>query len=227
MRFLLRLQLLTDTVRYNLAPVDFRSRYGQLPPERLERRIGHRLIVFRYCRLVVVLALLDQSYDLLRRVGLVRDRHRLAAVLRRHELHVAVLVVVHLQLERTLQLGRAAPGRGERDRPHGAPPAVPEVFRLKLVVLDADVERDLPVHRSAEHRAGPVAVVVGGVCERLDVQHRAPLLGRVVAVVVLQIGRFLAQVVELEALLGARIEETATTCHRGKGRAGGRGGVGR
>lgn len=105
-------------------------------------------------------ALLDQSQDLLGSGGFVRDDHRFAELLRRHQLHVTVLVVVHLQLQHALELGRATTGRGEADGPHRTPPAVPEVFRLELVIFDADAQLDLSVVTAPVHRAGSVPVVV-------------------------------------------------------------------
>lgn len=209
---LLRFQFLTDTIRHYLTPVDFRPGHGELPPERLECRIGHRLVVLRYCRLVVVFALLDHPYDLLGSGGFIRDDHRFAELLRRHQLHVTILVVVHLQLQHALEFGRAGTGRREADVPHRAPPAVPEVLRLELVVLDAYAQRDVSVDGAPVHRAGSVAVVIRTVRQRFDVQHGAPRFRQVIALMVLQVQGLFAQVVEFEALFGARVKKSATSC---------------
>ena len=44
---LFRHKHLSDLVAYNLVPVNFRARHGQLSSEGLERRVRHRLVVLR------------------------------------------------------------------------------------------------------------------------------------------------------------------------------------
>lgn len=113
---LLRLQLLSDAVRDDFAPVDLGPRDWQLPAHCLKGRVRHRLIVLRNGQLVLILGLLDQTNHLLGHLLLVANHQALAALLRGHQLHVAVLVVVHLHLQHALQLGGAT-ARLEADVP--------------------------------------------------------------------------------------------------------------
>jgi len=55
---LLALQLLSDAVGNNLVPVDLGPGHGQLPSQRLERRVRHCLVVFGNGSLVTGLGLL-------------------------------------------------------------------------------------------------------------------------------------------------------------------------
>lgn len=94
---LLRLELFADRVRDNLAPVDFRSCYRQLTTKRFECGLWHGLVILTYCLLIVLLAVLDDLDQLFRCLSLIRHDHRLADLLRRDELDVAIFVVVHLK----------------------------------------------------------------------------------------------------------------------------------
>lgn len=150
--FLLRLQLFANTVRYDFAPIDLGSGDGQLTTHRLERGIRHGLIVLRYSQLILVLSLLDEAYHLLGQLLFIGHHQTLAAILRGHQLHVAILIVVHLHLQHTLQIRRAT-AHLEADMPLRAPSAVPVVLRLELVVLNANCQCHLVALRFAKHGA--------------------------------------------------------------------------
>lgn len=94
---LLGFELFGDGIRNDFAPIDFRARDRQLSSQSLEGCVRHRLVVLRYCRLVILLAVLHYLDDLLGCLHLVRDDDRLAALLRRHQLDISILIVVDLQ----------------------------------------------------------------------------------------------------------------------------------
>lgn len=147
---LLRLQFLANAVRDDFAPVDLGPGDGQLATHCLECRVRHRLIVLRNGQLVLILGVLDQTDHLLGHLLLVADHHAFAALLRGNQLDVAVLVVVHLHLEHTLQFGGSA-ARLEGHMPLGAPSAIPIVLRLELVVFDANGQGDLVALRLSKN----------------------------------------------------------------------------
>lgn len=205
----MRFQFLPDAVRDNLVPVNLGTGHWQLSPQGLERGIGHRLVVLRNGRLVVVFGLLHQLDQLLGGLQLRAHGQRLLDLLRADQLHVAVLVVVHLHLEDALHLGGGAAPHGHR--PLRAPAAVPVVLRLELVVLDARRQGDgsprgLAV--PADHAAHPMLVVALRVLQELGVEGGPPRLCVLVRFVRLVVGRLFAQVVVLKGLLAARVEKT-------------------
>lgn len=208
----MRLQLLADAVRDDLSPVDLGARHRQLTTQRLERGVAHRLVVSRDRSLVLVLRLLDQSHDLPGRRLFVGGDHRLTALLGRDQLHVAVLVVMHLHLERTdqLRLGTAH-ARLERHLPPTAPPPIAVVVRLELVVLHAHVQCHLATSRLAEYGADAVPIVVQRVLLDLRVQGAPPRFSGGVRFVSLVVRRLFPQVVVAEGLFRARIVETTST----------------
>ena len=207
------LELVGHLVRAYLVPVDLGASDGQSATQRLERRLGHGLIVLRYGHLVLVLGLLYGVHDVARGALDVAAHHghALFDLLLADELHIAVLVVVDLGLGHAAQLGAGAAAcrRLERDGPACAPPRVPEVARLKLVRLDAAHERDEALIARAEHAARRVVVVHAHVRGALALQAEAPRLGERVdergVRVRLELARLEVQVLELEGDLGARI----------------------
>lgn len=129
-------KLFANTVRHNFVPVNFCSHYWQLPSQRLKGGVGHRLIVLRDCRLIIVLRLLDKPYQILRRLFLVRDWQALLHFFATDQLYIPVLVVMYLYFEATSQLGVSRIW-GKTYGPYRTPAAVPKVFRLKLMILYA------------------------------------------------------------------------------------------
>lgn len=129
-------KLFANTVRNNFVPVDFCSHYWQLPSQRLKGGVGHRLIVFRDCRLIIVLRLLDKPYQVLRRLLLAGDWQAFLHLLATDQLYIPILVVVHLYFETTFQFG-VSRARGKTYGPYRTPATVPKVFRLKLMIFYA------------------------------------------------------------------------------------------
>lgn len=122
-----RLELVGYLVAADLVPVDLGARDGQSASQRLERRLRHGLIVLRDGVLVLVLRLLDRLHDRLGRLLVVAHGDHLLGLFVAHQLHVAVLVVVYLDFEYTVEFDVFSLGWRKCDCPSGPPSGVPEV----------------------------------------------------------------------------------------------------
>lgn len=71
-----------------------------------------------------------------------------------------------------------------------------------------DLTRRLVI--ATEHRANALAIMIHSVLNRLNIESRSPVLGDLIGLEVLEIGRFFTQVIELERLLCAWIIKAAT-----------------
>lgn len=99
----------------------------------------------------------------------------------------------HLNLQHAFGLSCARARIGKREVPLWAPPAVPVVVRLELMVLDAQGKRNLISRRvvAAEDGAHTVTIMVGSVLDCFHIESWAPGFGDGVRLVVLEIRRFL------------------------------------
>lgn len=97
----------------------------------------------------------------------------------------------------------------QENRPLGPPSAVPEVFRLELMVLDASGEGDRTAALVLRNdTANAVLIMVPSVLNEFGVEGGAPWFCGAVRRVRLVIGCLLPQVIILEALLRPGIKES-------------------
>lgn len=129
-------KLFANTVRHNFVPVDFRSHYRQLSSQRLKGGIGHRLIVFRNCRLIIIFGFFDKSYQIFRCLFLIGDGQALLYFFATNQLYISIFVIMDLYFEATSQFGVSRIW-SKTYGPYRTPATVPKIFRLKLMIFYA------------------------------------------------------------------------------------------
>ncbi|GMR49733.1 hypothetical protein PMAYCL1PPCAC_19928, partial [Pristionchus mayeri] len=157
----LRLHLSSDTVALHLEPVHLGASHGQLTAERLEGGLAHGGVVLLDGSLVRGLLLADHSQHLASRANCVcRHVDFDGRGLVREELHVAVLVVVHLALNGSLHLLCSILSIAHGHHPLGAPATIDVVGRCELVAFDAQSDHSVPREHAANAPRGEVLVDV-------------------------------------------------------------------